>query len=142
MLVSNTPETFSIARPKALSEREGKLCLTMVDRNTNLYADFEGESFAESFALYQKSFVRNAIQETYRNFLHAIEKYNVNVQTPEGPSIISGADIIKDKFKTYRDELLREFDEKIFSAESAAEKALYRIFFSVIETEVTNVRSL
>lgn len=142
MLTFNGKEGFSVARPKALSEREGKLCLTKVDRNTNLFADFEGESFAESFALYQKSFVRNAIQETYRNFLHAIEKYNINVETPEGPSIVSGEDIIKEKFKGYRDELLKEFDERIFSAESEAEKALYRIFFSVIESEVTNPRSL
>lgn len=142
MLTFNGNDRFSVARPKALSEREGKICLIKVDRNTNLFADFEGESFAESFALYQKSFVRNAIQETYRNFLSAIEKFNINVETPEGPSIVSGEDIIKEKFKEYRDELLREFDEKIFSAESAQEKALYRIFFSVIESEVTNPRSL
>ena len=142
MLVSNSKETFSIARPKALSEKEGKLCLTMYDRNTNLFADFEGESFPESFALYQKSFVRNGIQETYRNFLHAIEKYTFNVTTEDGPSFITGEEIIKDKFKIYRDEILREFDEKIFSSESQAEKALYKIFFSVIESEVTNARSL
>lgn len=142
MLTFNGNDRFSVARPKALSEKEGKICLTRYDRNTNLFADFEGESFAESFTLYQKSFVRNAIQETYRNFLHAVEKYNINVETPEGPSIVSGEDIIKEKFKEYRDELLREFDEKIFTAESSQEKALYRIFFSVIESEVTNPRSL
>jgi hypothetical protein len=86
--------------------------------------------------------VRNAIQETYRDFLHAVERYSVNVVTPDGSSIVTGEDIIKEKFKTYRDELLKELDEKIFTSETEAEKALYRIFFSVIESEVTNPRSL
>lgn len=142
IMLSNSKEVFSIARPKALSEREGKLCLTITDRNTSLYATFEGESFPEAFAIYQKSFVRNAIQETYRDFLHAVERYSINVVTPEGSSIITGEDLIKEKFKTYRDELLKELDEKIFTSETEAEKALYRIFFSVIESEVTNPRSL
>lgn len=134
--------SFSIARPKAISEREGKICLTVMDRNTNLFADFEGKDFGEAFKLYQKHFIRNAIQETYTYFLRDIKKYNVYYETPEGPVQSSGEDIIKDKFAQYRNELLTELDQKIFTAETEREKMLYRIFFSVVESELTSYKEL
>lgn len=134
--------SFSIARPKAISEREGKICLTVVDRNTNLFADFEGKDFGEAFKLYQKHFIRNAIQETYTYFLRDVKKYNVYYDTPEGPVQSSGEEIIKEKFAQYRNELLAELDQKIFTAETEREKMLYRIFFSVVESELTSYKEL
>lgn len=134
--------SFSIARPKAISERDGKICLTVIDRNTNLFADFEGKDFGESFKLYQKHFIRNAIQETYTYFLRDVKKYNIYYETPEGPVQSSGEEIIKEKFAQYRNELLAELDNKIFTAETEREKMLYRIFFSVIESELTSYKEL
>lgn len=134
--------SFAIARPKAISEKEGKICLTVVDRNTNLFAEFEGDNFGEAFKIYQKHFIRNAIQETYTYFLRDVKKYNIYYDTPDGPAQSSGEEIIKEKFAQYRAELLKELDEKIFSAETEREKMLYRIFFSVVESELTNYRSL
>jgi hypothetical protein len=134
--------SFSIARPKAISERDGKICLTVVDRNTNLFADFEGKDFGEAFKLYQKHFIRNAIQETYTYFLRDVKKYNVYYDTPEGPVQSSGEEIIKEKFAQYRNELLAELDQKIFTAETEREKMLYRIFFSVVESELRSYKEL
>ena len=142
MLIENGNGTFSVARPKALSERGGKICLTVNDKNARLFADFEGKNFPESFAVYQQSFIRNAVQETYNNFLNAIEKHHIQIDTPEGPQFSSGEAIIKEKFDQYRDELMKELDDRIFAAESEQEKALYRIFFSVLESEVTTPREL
>lgn len=142
MLLEGDKGSFSVARPKALSEREGKICLTVVDRNARLFADFEGNDFGEAFDEYQKSFVRNAVQETYVNFLDAIMKYNFVVESEDGLSTMTGESVIKSKFDTYRAELLAELDMKIFEAATEKEKALYRIFFSVIERDIINVRSL
>lgn len=142
ILLEHGDGTFAIARPKALSEKEGKLCLTVVDKNTSLFAEFEGGNFAEAFDVYQKHFVRNAVQETYSYFLRDIKKYNIYYDTPDGPASSSGEEIIKSKFNAYRNELLKELDEKIFSAETEREKMLYRIFFSVVESELTTYRSL
>ena len=142
MLQEQEDGSFSVARPKALSERDGKICLTVLDRNTKLFADFEGETFAEAFAAYQKNFVRNAIQETYQNFLNMVEKHHQQIETPDGPEIITGEEILKKNFADYRTELLKELDDKIYAAKTEREKSLYRVFFSVIESELTSARAL
>lgn len=142
MLQEHGDGSFAIARPKALSERDGKICLTVVDKNAKLFAEFEGEDFYEAFSEYQKSFVRNAVQETYQNFLDMVEKHHIQFETPEGPVVVSGEEIIKKNFSTYRAELLKELDDRIYAAKTEKEKALYRIFFSVIESELTTARSL
>jgi hypothetical protein len=71
-----------------------------------------------------------------------VKKYNVYYDTPEGPVQSSGEEIIKEKFAQYRNELLAELDQKIFTAETEREKMLYRIFFSVVESELTNYKEL
>ena len=129
---------FAIARPRALSSKDGKICLTLVEKNAKLFADFEGKSFAEAFGSYLESFVRNSIQETYQNFLRDIRKHPATIDGIER----TGEDLIKLKFNTYREELLKELDNKIQEAENENEKKLYRIFFSVIESDVTTYRDL
>ena len=138
ILIEKGDGTFSIARPRALSSRDGKICLALVEKNAKLFADFEGRSFAEAFDAYLDSFVRNSIQETYQNFLRDVRRHPTQLDGRE----VTGEDLIKMKFNGYRDELLRELDEKIQATGNEVEKRLYRIFFSVIESDVTTYRDL
>ena len=138
ILIEKDGGEFAIARPRALSNKEGKICLTIVEKNAKLFADFEGKTFAEAFNVYLESFVRNSIQETYQNFLREIRKHPITLDDHDA----TGEDLIKMKFNGYREELLKELDAKIQECTDEQEKKLYRIFFSVIESGVTTYRDL
>ena len=138
MLIFKTPSSFSIARPGALSEdaASGTICMKVIDKNARLYADFQGNSFVEAFEEYRKNFIRNAVADTFNKFLNAVVRHSGK----DGDQAVTGGKIIENHYDEYRDSLLNEFDEKIQSARTDKEKALYKIFMYVLENDLTTAR--
>jgi hypothetical protein len=129
---------FEIARPKAISMRDGRICIVVNERNTSYFSLFEGNDFGESFADYEKNFIRYSISETYNHFLMALYKFKGSDE--QGP--FSGENIINDKFTDYREKLLIDLDERISAAKTEKEKSTYKILFDVIENKIRNIKDL
>lgn len=131
---------FSIARPKAVTERGPHICIQVKDKNTNLFADFEGNDFIESFASYQKEFIRDSIADTYDKFLVAVTRHKQ--ASEELNKEISGERIINEHFTEVRKALLKELDEKAFKAVRDVEKSIYSIMFQIVDKEIVYPKDL
>ena len=135
IIMDNPDGSFAIARPAAIREADGKICVKVVDKNSRLFADYEGDDFVKVFADYQLHFIKNSVQTAFDSFLTAIVRH---FQKRDG-KIITGNQIIAEKFEDYRKELLNELDNKIMDSRSEEEKSIYKALLYVLDSEIKNI---
>ena len=135
IIMDDTDGTFSIARPAAIGEADGKICIKVVDKNNRLFAKYEGDDFVMVFRDYQMHFIKNSVQAAFDSFLTAIVRH---FQKRDG-KIITGNQIIAEKFETYRKELLNDLDVQIMDSRSEEEKTIYKALLYVLDSEIKNV---
>lgn len=139
---------FSMALPKAISDNNGQMCLTVEDNNAKFYVTFEGLNFIESFHAYENDFIHYSIQQTYQKYIACLYRQRAMINKPideEGNTEeveIVGEKIISDFFQEKRKTLLDKFDNMACKAKTENEKKIYRILFKVLDEEITNVRHL
>lgn len=135
IIMDNPDGTFSVARPSAIGEADGKICVKVVDKNSRLFASYEGDDFVQVFADYQKQFIKNSVQAAFDSFLTAVVRH---FQKRDGV-ITTGNQIIANKFDEYRKEMLHELDDKIMDSRSEGEKTIYKALLYVLDSEIKNV---
>lgn len=135
-IIMDKPDgSFAIARPAAIGEADGKICVKVVDKNSRLFADYEGDDFVKVFADYQLHFIKNSVQAAFDSFLTAIVRHFLK----RDEKIITGNQIIAEKFDDYRKELLNELDNKIMDSRSEEEKNIYKALLYVLDSEIKNI---
>ena len=135
IIMDDSDGTFSIARPAAIGEADGKICIKVVDKNNRLFAKYEGDDFVMVFRDYQMHYIKNSVQAAFDSFLTAIVRH---FQKRDG-KIITGNQIIAEKFETYRKELLNDLDVRIMDSRSEEEKTIYKALLYVLDSEIKNV---
>lgn len=147
ILKENADGTFAVAKPQALSEKDGKICITVNDKGSKLFTEYVGDSFVKAFNDYERNFVRDSIAASYSEFISVIKNHKILVETDE---VVedgshkriqkSGKDIIIEHFDKNRKALLALYDKKIVESPTDAEKALYKTLFNVLMEDIDNTR--
>jgi len=148
ILKHEADKTFSIARPAAISNLEGKICIKVYDKNASLFSNYRGDNFAEVFKNYQEHYVKNSVEATFEKFLTSIIKHTLikEVEDKDGETndgkkrydTINGNAILIKKFDEHRKTLLNDLDMKVTKS-SDEEKNIYKALFYVLDSEIKNV---
>lgn len=117
---------FKIARPEALSIKEGKICLRKEDKGRKFYEEIEGATFAQQFAKYFNLYYNQRYGETLNKIIMDIQRSTVKI----GDKL--AVDVMKNEYESKRDGLLNELFQKRTESADMADQRLYNILFDLV----------
>ena len=125
-------DTILLACPEALSEKDGMLCLTRMEKNRHYYCEISGNSIAKIFDDYMSLFFNKRFADSLQNVLSCLTRTSVTVKENGNSVQKNGAEILKKKFREKREELLNELNQKKAKSQGDDRK-VYGILFSIIK---------
>lgn len=125
-------DTILLACPEALSEKDGMLCLTRMEKNRHYYCEISGNSIAKIFDDYMSLFFNKRFADSLQNVLSGLTRTSVTVKENGNSVQKNGAEILKKKFREKREELLNELNQKKAKSQGDDRK-VYGILFSIIK---------
>lgn len=148
-LVSEGKSTFfEIARPEAVSMRDGFLCITKVENGRKLFDEISGISFDKRFEQYFELYYNHRYGETLNNIMLnlikiskvAINDKNEYILDSEGNVIkYDGEEIFKKHFDECQKSLLQKLSVLKQQSPTEEEKRLYSIFFNIVRKDLDMV---
>lgn len=139
---------FEIARPEAISVRDGYLCITKMENGRKLFDEISGISFDKRFEQYFELFYNHRYGETLNNIMLNLLKlsivpYDENnnlLLDKEGNAIkYNGEEILKKNYEECKKSLLQKLTVLKQQSPTEEEKRLYSIFFNIVRKEFDTV---
>ena len=119
-------EDFKMARPEALSMKEGKICLRVEDNGRKFFQEIEGATFSEQFAKYSALYFNQRYGETLTRIIMEIQRSTIKI----GNRL--AVDVLKSEYEGKRDALLDILIGKKRESPEFADRRLYNVLFNLV----------